>query len=231
MSPSLREQLHEAAMHVHPLGDIDKAISSGVQGRNRRLAVVSAVGVTCVVVLAAVIFVALPGDSQPEPLRPPTPSPSHASRVFGWPDISRNAPGVYSRDGDRCGAAVPGDFCRVGFMHNGYGSGDVEINIRFGATATNPEVGATATDPEDSVSADIAGHDGIYRSINDHYEQWIFEIEEFPITIELKTEPDTSPTDLAEAHAIIDSMYTESTDNPYGFRVVFTLTTNDWDSG
>jgi hypothetical protein len=42
---------------------------------------------------------------------------------------------------------------------------------------------------------------------------------------------DTSEADLTEAHAIIASMYTEAQDNLYGFRLVFRLTTNDWDSG
>ena len=44
-------------------------------------------------------------------------------------------------------------------------------------------------------------------------------------------EPGTSEADLAEAHAIIDSMRTEANDSRYGFRLVFTITTNDWDSG
>jgi hypothetical protein len=36
---------------------------------------------------------------------------------------------------------------------------------------------------------------------------------------------------LAEAHAIIASMRTEFWTNGRGFRLVFRLTTDDWDSG
>jgi hypothetical protein len=51
------------------------------------------------------------------------------------------------------------------------------------------------------------------------------------IDISLTAEPGTSQPDLAEAHAIIDSIRAEPSDNNLGFRLVFTLTTSDWDSG
>ena len=38
-------------------------------------------------------------------------------------------------------------------------------------------------------------------------------------------------TELADAHAIIESIRMEPQDNRLGFRLDFTLTTNDWDSG
>ena len=77
----------------------------------------------------------------------------------------------------------------------------------------------------------VAGRDGIYRRIDDRLEEWVADIEGTTIAIRLEARPGTSPTDLADAHAIIESMHTELRDNDLGFRLVFTLTTNDWDSG
>ena len=37
--------------------------------------------------------------------------------------------------------------------------------------------------------------------------------------------------DRAEAHAIVETMRTEAQDSYLGFRLVFILTNNDWDSG
>ena len=84
------------------------------------------------------------------------------------------------------------------------------------------EVGATAVT--------VAGHEGTYRRI-DGREQWTVVIEGKTIAIVLEARPGTSAADLADAHAIIDSMRTEPQDNYLGFRLVFTLGTNDWDSG
>ncbi len=44
--------------------------------------------------------------------------------VHGWPSTGRNEPGMYSWDGSPCGRS-----CVIGFMHNGNGSGDVEIRV------------------------------------------------------------------------------------------------------
>ena len=40
-----------------------------------------------------------------------------------------------------------------------------------------------------------------------------------------------SQADLAEAHAIIESMRTEAYATGYGFRLLFDIGTDDWDSG
>jgi hypothetical protein len=63
------------------------------------------------------------------------------------------------------------------------------------------------------------------------HQAWYVDIEGTTIAIRLTARPDTSEADLAEALAIIDSMRTEAMDTNLGFRLVFTLTTNDWDSG
>jgi hypothetical protein len=108
-------------------------------------------------------------------------------------------------------------------MHNGYGSGDLEIRIS--------SVGSLSGDGE---AVTVAGHDGIYRSVElagSLREEWVVDIDGTRIAVYLKSAPGTSEIELAEAHAIIASMRTEPRDTDLGFRLVFTLTTNDWDSG
>ena len=149
----------------------------------------------------------------------------------GWPDTTRNKAGVYSWDpapdlanhsGPECGSAGRGgSSCIVGFMHNGYGSGDVEIRINEG-----PEGGLT-----DGVPTTVAGYEGFYQRIDPRREWWIVEIEGTTIVIRLEARPGTSQADLAEAHAIIDSLRTQPQENDLGFRLLFRLTTGDWDSG
>lgn len=140
--------------------------------------------------------------------------------VESWPDTNLNAPGLYSWDGFHC---PPERSCTVGFMHNGYGSGDVEIRVK----ATTP----SAMNKDDATPASVAGHDGIYRRIDSRQEEWVVVIEGTPVIIRIVAEPGTSKADLADAHAIIASMYTERTDSPFGFRLVFRLTNHEWDSG
>ncbi len=189
--------------------------------RARRRLLVNGIVTT---VAAAVIAVATVAGidairTAPIPGHEPTPTPDVAEVRLGWPDTNRNPAGVYSWDGTLCAS----DFCIPGFMHNGYGSDDVEIRIEVVPGGPITDDGATAVT--------VAGHDGIYRRIDARLEEWIVDIEGTTIAIRLKARPGTSPADLAEAHAIIGSMRTEPRDNDVGFRLVFTLTTNDWDSG
>jgi hypothetical protein len=234
MSLSIREQLHESAKHVASLGDIDQAITTGVHRRYRTYAVAAAAaGTACVVILAAIFLGAAPGDPQPGPVQPPTPTSD--SNIRGWPGPSRNPPGIYSFNGIVCGSSpsglVPDTTPFSGcFMHNGYGSGDVEIRISVGPGQVIPGDGGTVVV--------VAGHDGVHRQITARQEDWTVDIDGTPVAINLKAASGTSQADLDEAHAIIDSMYTETTESgqgvgerDLGFRLVFTLTTNDWDSG
>lgn len=254
MSASVRDQFQAAASNVDELGDIDQAITSAVQRRHRSLAVTAAAGVTSVAIVAAVFFGTGPGDSQSEPLRPPTPTPSLTSDVDGWPDTTRNAPGVYSLDGGICGLN-DGSSCSFGAMHNGHGSSGVVIKIDLDANADSDEVdpgegvdikidrdanGASdEVDPGEGTtdigtSVVVAGYEGIYRRIDARHEMWVVNIEGSTVAIKLRAGSDTSPADLAEAHAIIDSMRTGpavSTTNNLGVSLMFTITTNDWDSG
>ena len=146
----------------------------------------------------------------------PAASPTEGEPVSVWPGYPQNEPGLYSWDGDR------------DWMHNGYGSGDVEITVT--ALRAGDLTGAEGT------PVTVAGHAGIYQLIDwgrvvPLTEKWLFEVEQTLISIELTAKSGTSPSDLAEAHAIIASMWTEPHDNDLGFRLVFRLVTDDWDSG
>ena len=161
-----------------------------------------------------------PTSASPGPIRTaPIPTSDVVEVVRGWPGTGRNSAGVYSWDGFSCSS----DFCVLGFMHNGYGTGDVEIRIAVDPSGPDTDDGTT--------SVSVAGHDGTYRRIDAQQEEWIVDIEGTTIAIHLKARPDASLTDLAEAHAIIELMRTVPQDNNFGFRLVLPLTSNDWDSG
>ena len=139
--------------------------------------------------------------------------------VRGWPHTAQNPAGRYSRDRRACA----GRSCVLGFMHNGYASGDVRIFVQPTSAALIPNEGETAVT--------VAGHDGLHRRIDARTEEWIVRIQGTTIAIRLEARPGASDADLAEANAVIDSMRTEPQDTKLGFRLVFTLKTSDWDSG
>jgi hypothetical protein len=107
-------------------------------------------------------------------------------------------------------------------MHNGYGSGNVDITIGSAGGTISALGGAPVT---------VAGHDATYRRVDARLEEWLVDIKGSTYYIRISAEPGTSEADLAEAHAIIESMWTEPQDSGLGFRLVFRLTTDDWDSG
>jgi hypothetical protein len=165
-------------------------------------------------------------SDEPAPSASDEPAPSASDeaaptasdvRVQGWPHTGENEPGLYS-----WGSGCAGPYCTSGWMHNGYGSGNLEFRIRAAPGLESPDDGTSVT---------VAGHDAIHRQIGSRNEVWIVDIDGARITISLETQVGTSEADLAEAHGIIDSMYTEERDGGPGFRLVFTLTTDDWDSG
>ncbi|HEU4356120.1 MAG TPA: hypothetical protein VFT27_11070 [Actinomycetota bacterium] len=161
-----------------------------------------------------------PDTTTPRSDPSPTDQTSRVCENPGWPSTSRNAPGVYSWDGPGPG----GDGSHLeGFMHNGYGTGDVEISVGVVPEGVIPDESATAVI--------VAGRDGLYRRIDAQREEWIVDIEGTTITIHLTARPGASQADLADAQAIIGSMRTVPCDNEIGFELLFTLTTNDWDSG
>ena len=159
-----------------------------------------------------------PGPSASMQLPTPLPSPVSAAEAevaLGWPDTNENRAGVYSWDGFRCAGA----YCSIGFMHNGYGSGNLEIRVEVVSDGDAPSGGTAVT---------VAGHNGVYRRIDAQQEEWMVDIGGKTITIRFTARPGTSQAELAEAYAIIGSMRAEV---PGGFRLIFRLATDDWDSG
>jgi hypothetical protein len=158
----------------------------------------------------------------------PKPDPSQVSPTNGvapgkdfggWPTTSRNPAGVYSwGPGTGCARAS----CIIGWMHNGYGSGDVEMTIETAVEA--PEIGNGVT------QLTVADSVGTYRRLDAATEQWFVPDDGLFVRIQLKVRPGTSSADLAEAHAIVESMRTNHQDASH-FKLYFTLTTDDWDSG
>ena len=188
--------------------------------RRRMLLLVALLGLALVASAAGIVGALLREQQFPDLSRYRPADVDYSDEVVrGWPDTNHNAPGVYSWDGSTCSST----WCGMSFMHNGMGTGDVDIQISTGPVAPSIADGAT--------SATFAGQDGLHRRIDSMREAWFADIEGMTITIELAAEPGTSQADLADAYGIIASMRTEPQDNPFGFRLVFRLTTDDWDSG
>ena len=119
-------------------------------------------------------------------------------------------------------------------MHNAYkpGSGDVSFLIRGDAGRLIPHRGETP--------ATVAGYEGAYRRFIGEdagwtnglpTEEWMVDIQGTTVTILLLAEPGAPQAELDEAHEIIRSMYVNPENDELGFRLVFTLRTNTWDSG
>jgi len=112
------------------------------------------------------------------------------------------------------------------WMHNPTSdSGGVGLTISTSATSER-EPGATATA--------VAGHDGTYRlgptdADGVRTEVWTADIEGTQVVITLVAERVVTEAELAEAHAIVDSIHAEPWDNRVGFRLIFTLPAG-WDS-
>jgi hypothetical protein len=215
----LSERAEDVAADALPVDAMAERITTRLQPSpfGRTWVLLAAALLTALLIGGALVVGGLPRlPSLPPPTAPPA-SAAEGERVRGWPDTTENQPGVYSWDGSPCGMS-----CNSGFMHNGYGSGNLEIRIEV-VRGPPTDDGATAVT--------VAGHSGMYRRIDAQQEEWIVDIEGTTIAIRFTARPGTSQAELAEAYAIIGSMRTEPQDTDLGFRLVFTLTTNNWDSG
>jgi hypothetical protein len=78
----------------------------------------------------------------------------------------------------------------------------------------------------------VAGQDARYRRVDARRERWLVTVLGTTVRIELLTRRGAARAEVDEGHAIIDSMRTEERGGGrLGFRLVFTLTPDDWDSG
>ncbi len=220
MSASLREQLHESAMQVQQLGDIDKAITVGVHRRHRSLALAVAVSAACVALLVAMMSGTRIGETQPEPLQP-----SPAPVVHGWPGARGARAGVYSWDAQD-----------IRWMHN-VSNGAVGIEVTF--ATENPDGGdgflrrfgpVSEASHGDVAPAVVAGYHGTYRQIDEQREEWVVDIDGTMVSILLLAPAGTTETELAAAHAVIESISSLPVDQDPGFMLTFELP-RGWDSG
>jgi hypothetical protein len=164
----------------------------------------------------------------------PTPKPDIDEIVRGWPGRTRNPAGVYSWD-----ASPVGEFpaATMGFMHNAYSPGSGHVNMVFDGDPGRiiPHRGQTAVT--------VAGYEGTYRRfIGDKspwrnwaeggpVEEWMVDIQGTTVTFLLIAEPGAPKGEVAEAREIIRSIRVEPQNTQLGFRLIFTLATNTWDSG
>ena len=194
------------------------------------------VAAAAILLLTAIGSAYLPIGSPPEPSTTPVPTSMAASTsiesqegsvsadpsIKGWPGTRENPAGLYSWGTSP--DADPGS--RDGWMHNGYqdnreGQG-VEITFAD-ARFLNFDDGPTAVT--------IAGREGTYqeRVVGGYLTHlWIVDIDGRRMTFAVDAEPNTTPAQLVEAHAVIESIRYQQAGT--GFRLVFWLPYG-WDSG
>jgi hypothetical protein len=146
-----------------------------------------------------------------------TPTPHDEGVVHGWPGARHNPRGVYSWDAQS-----------NNWMHNPTGASAVEIS--FNLKGPGPTV------PLSEAVVTVAGSAAMYRelpavgSAGDIREEWIVDINGTTVSIRLRAHAGTTETELAEAHAVVDSIRSEPQKDDPGFVLIFTLP-NGWDSG
>lgn len=154
----------------------------------------------------------------PAPSTPPRRLPA-GTKVRGWPSTSRNQPGVYSWDGRRCA----GNSCSFGFIHNGYATGHVALTV--------DRVHGPPDARDRWTPAIVAGHEGLHQQSGARRQEWRVDIKGTTLLLRLSAKRRARQAELDEANAIVASMLTQDRPTRLGFRLVFTLTTDDWDSG
>lgn len=168
----------------------------------------------------AIVGVALLSDSStvgatshPAPSLSAVSSPVDLSIIHGWPGTRMNRAGRYSWDG------------RKSWMHNP-SDHDIGVSIIFSALANHYESGPTAIT--------VAGYDGTYQELPTgtdgvRTEIWLVDIDDTRVTFIVEAQPGTTAAELAEAHAILESIRSEPKDGAR-IRLTFTLP-KGWDSG
>ena len=192
------------------------------------------------------VVIATPSPSGPPssmacgetPTSAATPLPD--ARVLDWPDTNRNPSGVYAWDGP---GPIGNSYHLEGFMHNGYSRSPGEVAIYItGPEGQLPLVPGRIV-PHSGQCAIVAEHEGTYRRFtgkvsptmaldrDDAGEEWMVDIRGTTIVITLAADPLTPEAELAEAYEIIESISVDPQDSELGFRLIFTIPTNTWDSG
>ena len=234
---------HQGEAPSFDVSDARRAAGRAHRRQVRNVVVGGIAGAAVVIVAFAGLGELIRADRSPKVLNPPSPSRMCVAtgtapgdlEVDGWPGPTRNPAGVYSWDKNEDAGG------REGFIHNAYspGSGDMTILVEGETGRLIPHRGQTAVT--------VAGCEGTYRRFDGEgggedslsgdfaergtVEEWMVDIQGTTVTISLAAKPGAPQAEVAEAHKIVESIRAEPQDTPLGFRFIFTLTTNTWDSG
>lgn len=232
----IRETLlrHEANAPAFDASDARRAAGSARRRQLRNTAVGGIAGSAAAIAMITGLGGLMRADPPPTVLDRPPPSATCVAMpkpeevvVLGWPRVTRNPAGVYSWDTD-----TDRPNSNEGWMHNAYkpGSGRVEIAFEGFPGQLTPHAGGTA--------ATVAGCEATYRRFvaeldgrDGLLERWMVDLQGTTVTITVTAKPGARKAEVAEAHEIVESIRMESADNDLGFQLVFTLTTDTWDSG
>jgi len=184
---------------------------------------IGAAAVVAVVIIGVNLFPQ--GSTVGEPLLSPAPIPTESQSAASPPV---EPPIVHGMPGSREGPAgeyswTPGT---RGWMHKVH-SDSIGVSIEFSASANAYESGPTAVT--------VAGYEGTYQELpisadGIRTQRWIVDIEDRRVTITVMAYPGTTAAQLAEAHAIIESIRIGPQETGAGMRLIFTLPAG-WDSG
>jgi len=258
MENQLREMLRGIAQDIPPQGGVPPGLRPRVR---RRVAATIGLTVVIVgaVVLGGMTAVRSITGSSPVPVEPgPTVAPPMAcggplpsssappseddARGLNWPDTNRNPAGMYAWDGP----GPIGDSNHLeGFIHNGYSKRPGDVAIWILGPDGKPVVPGKVV-PHSGECVIVAGHEGTYRRFtgqgssalsrspvdrDDAVEEWVVDIEGTTIVITLVADPLTPKAEVADAHEIIESFAVDPAAGDLGFRLIFTVPTDTWDSG
>jgi hypothetical protein len=77
------------------------------------------------------------------------------------------------------------------------------------------------------IAVTVDGYQGTYEQLpvvaGIRTELWKVDIEDSRVVITVQAQPSSTEAELAEAHAIIESIRIERSETPAGFRLIFTL--------
>jgi hypothetical protein len=161
-----------------------------------------------VVALAACGTAEVTPSGEPANTGTPSPLPSvDAPIVHGMPGVRGGSAGLYSW-------WMPGG---LRSMHNPDAE-SIGVSITFQSSAARGS-GPTAVT--------VDGYEGTYEQLpvvdGIRTELWKVDIEDSRVVITVQAQPSSTEAELAEAHAIIESIRIERSETPAGFRLIFTL--------
>jgi hypothetical protein len=233
---------HQADAPLLEIADARRLARQAHRRQVRNMVVGGIVGAAVVIGGIAGFDGLLRSDGRPIGSDPPPPSRMCAATagpvdagVHGWPGPTRNPAGVYSWDKYEDAGG------REGFIHNAYspGSGDMTILIEGETGRLIPHRGQTTTtvagceatyrrfDAEDGGEDNLSGDFAEGGTV----EEWMVDIQGTTVTISIAAKPGAPGAEVAEAQEIVQSIRAEPQDSVLGFRLLFTLKTNTWDSG